>query len=105
MWGYIPNKDRLFESWTQKEMEDRTCITIAFNTSAYFLKSTVYGSSCFLKVIFFKRVIQLLIKDLDMSRNARELCVAVNVTVMISYCALSPLILRVVWGGPFIVLA
>ena len=43
-------------------------------------------------------------KDVDVSGNARELRVAFSVTVMTIFCTLSPLILKVVLGGPFIVL-
>lgn len=42
MWGYIPNTDRLFESWTRREIDDRTCMTIAFDTSAYFKVHSVW---------------------------------------------------------------
>ena len=43
-------------------------------------------------------------KDVDVSVNARELRVAFSVTVVTIFCTLSPLILKVVLGGPFIVL-
>lgn len=43
-------------------------------------------------------------KDVDVSGNARELCVAFRVAVMTIFCTLSPLMLKVILGGPFIVL-
>ena len=43
-------------------------------------------------------------KDIEMSGNARELCFAFTVTVVTIFCTLSPLILKVLLGGLFIVL-
>lgn len=43
-------------------------------------------------------------KDVDTSGIARELCVAVSVTIMTTSCTLSLLILKAVLGGPFIAL-
>lgn len=62
------------------------------------------GLSAFLKLPYSSGQGSFLVRDTDMSCDAGELCMAIDVTVRIIFCTLSPSILRAVLGVPFIVI-
>lgn len=55
------------------------------------------GLGAFVKLPYSSGQGSFLVRATDMSGDARELCVAIDVTVVIIFCTLSPSILRAFW--------